>query len=878
MSSYNQINPKKIQDLQPSMEVLVPETRTSTLTNLFENVPLRLTQEDLPSEYSMQSEADQISISTVSTMEAVYSLGLHEDDEKLSQKVRHKPPKQDSSDHPGGNTSCEVLITETNLDEVDEIGPEAQKDVSETSSEASYFSWPEVEIPGSWGTYGIEENPWDDDDKPFVRFRDYNDLKLTRQEKSGVLTERIIACCSSYLDKCPQTGKYVLCKCNLAQKGLNNISILMFHHYLQYLDLSRNELTNLDALGELPFLMYLDASHNMLTDLLNFKAPFNLTHVNYSHNFVDMIPNLSKFWSLVYLNLSHNQVYQINGLDNLKYLKYLNLSHNQIRFLRGLNNKKLTHLNLEHNQIGFSEEGPNCGFKALPDLIVVNLSDNLLTSLRLFEEMEMLQKLIIMNNNISCLYEIESLKFLKFLTEVHLKGNPIASDDNYYEVCLKCIQPILILDGDVVSAEDKMLVNAKYAPTPFIASKKNHSDLFLLEQLSTWEVTNMTLPITKAPPRMIVVVGPPGTGQKKLIQEFYERHPKCLRLGISHTTRPKNVNETEGECYYFVSEEKFDDMVRNAEFVTVSDILGYAYGFSYEELMKPSSRDTILLLHTDLVGALNLRMRNLRPYLVFALYYQSDAYYSQLLRKYYYTYWLSRNYKALRIINDSGKINSETSSRVTSDIEEILKDIITNLPIKESPTKKSSVKFAEVNPSFIAQPECYMYSTESLSDTKITSLNSDEIASLIIETKKKDGGESSFNLADEDVFHSISEVEFDFEPILSVVSESKLEEDSDEVRKQNRRLKPNQRIDKFIDNILKERELYIRFHRANPGIFCETVFTDKAESTIQKLEDLLKRVQNSSRDSWHSYNVKNDPAFKVMMTQRLLDLNRDIEE
>ncbi|KAI4456404.1 guanylate kinase-related [Holotrichia oblita] len=492
--------------------------------------------------------------------------------------------------------------------------------------------------------------------------------------------------------------------------------------------------------------------------------------------------------------------------------------------------------------------------------------------------MEMLQKLIIINNNISCLYEIESLKFLKFLTEVHLKGNPIASDDNYYEVCLKCIQPILILDGDVVSAEDKMLVNAKYAPTPFIASKKNHSDLFLLEQLSTWEVTNMTLPITKAPPRMIVVVGPPGTGQKKLIQEFYERHPKCLRLGISHTTRPKNVNETEGECYYFVSEEKFDDMVRNAEFVTVSDILGYAYGFSYEELMKPSSRDTILLLHTDLVGALNLRMRNLRPYLVFALYYQSDAYYSQLLRKYYYTYWLSRNYKALRIINDSGKINSETSSRVTSDIEEILKDIITNLPIKESPTKKSSVKFAEVNPSFIAQPECYMYSTESLSDTKITSLNSDEIASLIIETKKKDGGESSFNLADEDVFHSISEVEFDFEPILSVVSESKLEEDSDEVRKQNRRLKPNQRIDKFIDNILKERELYIRFHRANPGIFCETVFTDKAESTIQKLEDLLKRVQNSSRDSWHSYNVKNDPAFKVMMTQRLLDLNRDIEE
>lgn len=188
----------------------------------------------------------------------------------------------------------------------------------------------------------------------------------------------------------------------------------------------------------------------------------------------------------------------------------------------------------------------------------------------------------------------------------------------------------------------QMMVNAKYAPTPFIASKRNYSDLFLLEQLSSWEVTNMTLPITIAPPPMIVLVGPPGSGQKQLLQEFYENHPKSLRLGISHTTRPKNVNETDGEFYYFVSEDKFEDMVRNAEFVTVSNILGYAYGFSYEEFMKPTEKGTVLLLHTDLVGALNLRMRNLRPYLVLTLYSQNDTYYAQLLRKYFYTYWLSR--------------------------------------------------------------------------------------------------------------------------------------------------------------------------------------------------------------------------------------------
>lgn len=111
---------------------------------------------------------------------------------------------------------------------------------------------------------------------------------------------------------------------------------------------------------------------------------------------------------------------------------------------------------------------------------------------------------------------------------------------------------------------------------------------------------------------------------------------------ISHTTRPKNCNEVEGVSYYFVSEEKFEDMVKKAEFVTVSNILGYAYGFSYDELMKCQDHNMVLLLHTDIVGALNLRMRSLRPFLVLTLYLQNESYYAQLMKKYYYTYWLSR--------------------------------------------------------------------------------------------------------------------------------------------------------------------------------------------------------------------------------------------
>lgn len=82
-------------------------------------------------------------------------------------------------------------------------------------------------------------------------------------------------------------------------------------------------------------------------------------------------------------------------------------------------------------------------------------------------------------------------------------------------------------------------------------------------------------------------------------------------------------------------------MIRKAEFITVSEILGYSYGVSYSELAKCPD-DCALILQTDLISALSLRMRNLRPILILTLYLQNEKYYSELLKKYCYTYWLSR--------------------------------------------------------------------------------------------------------------------------------------------------------------------------------------------------------------------------------------------
>lgn len=56
--------------------------------------------------------------------------------------------------------------------------------------------------------------PWDDDEKPVVSCKSFK-IEYIEEEQEGILTDRIIALGSSYLDRCPTTGNYVLCKCNL---------------------------------------------------------------------------------------------------------------------------------------------------------------------------------------------------------------------------------------------------------------------------------------------------------------------------------------------------------------------------------------------------------------------------------------------------------------------------------------------------------------------------------------------------------------------------------------------------------------------------------------------------------------------------------------
>ena len=72
-----------------------------------------------------------------------------------------------------------------------------------------------------------------------------------------------------------------------------------------------------------------------------------------------------------------------------------------------------------------------------------------------------------------------------------------------------------------------------------------------------------------------------------------------LRFSTSHTTRERRSQETDGEDYYFVDEEKFAEMVRDGEFLEWAHYGSQRYGTSRSSLVGPISQGFDLLHRTS---------------------------------------------------------------------------------------------------------------------------------------------------------------------------------------------------------------------------------------------------------------------------------------
>jgi guanylate kinase len=102
---------------------------------------------------------------------------------------------------------------------------------------------------------------------------------------------------------------------------------------------------------------------------------------------------------------------------------------------------------------------------------------------------------------------------------------------------------------------------------------------------------------------ILVITGPSGVGKGSLIRGLLER-VEGLALAVSATTRAPRAGEVDGRDYHFLSQEEFDRLVSQGEFVEHAEYAGNRYGTLRSELERPGRG---IVLEIDVQGARQVR-------------------------------------------------------------------------------------------------------------------------------------------------------------------------------------------------------------------------------------------------------------------------------
>ena len=101
---------------------------------------------------------------------------------------------------------------------------------------------------------------------------------------------------------------------------------------------------------------------------------------------------------------------------------------------------------------------------------------------------------------------------------------------------------------------------------------------------------------------LFVISAPSGAGKSTLTRIIRRMFPDIV-YSISCTTRPARKDEIDGEHYYFVTREKFNQMIMNGDFIEWKVVHGNMYGTPAGPISEAISKGQRMILDIDVEGA-----------------------------------------------------------------------------------------------------------------------------------------------------------------------------------------------------------------------------------------------------------------------------------
>ena len=114
---------------------------------------------------------------------------------------------------------------------------------------------------------------------------------------------------------------------------------------------------------------------------------------------------------------------------------------------------------------------------------------------------------------------------------------------------------------------------------------------------------------------MIIISSPSGAGKTTLVKLLSKRN-KNFEISISNTTRVPRRDEIEGKDYYFINEEKFNDLIKTKSFYEHARVFNNLYGTLKYPVIKYLSHGKDVLFDIDWNGSKQMKRLKLKNKLI----------------------------------------------------------------------------------------------------------------------------------------------------------------------------------------------------------------------------------------------------------------------
>jgi guanylate kinase len=103
--------------------------------------------------------------------------------------------------------------------------------------------------------------------------------------------------------------------------------------------------------------------------------------------------------------------------------------------------------------------------------------------------------------------------------------------------------------------------------------------------------------------QLIVLAGPTAVGKGTVVKYILEHYPN-VHLSVSATTRAPRPGEAEGESYYFLTHEQFDEMIAAGDMLEYAVVHGQnKYGTPKQPVVAALAAGRQVILEIDIQGA-----------------------------------------------------------------------------------------------------------------------------------------------------------------------------------------------------------------------------------------------------------------------------------